>query len=77
MQSEQLTPQEIEEYYVLKQKQAELERRIREIEQKKLLSGTHISLRSYTNTYILELMLVFHLVLQGLNTGLLSILSLK
>ena len=37
--SEQLTPQEIEEYYILKQKQAELERRIKEIETKKLLSG--------------------------------------
>ena len=36
---EQLTPQEIEEYYYLKQKQAELEQRIKEIEFKKLNSG--------------------------------------
>ena len=32
--SEQLTPQELEEYYFLKQKQAELDQRIKEIEQK-------------------------------------------
>ena len=37
--SEHLTPQEIEEYYYLKQKQAELEQRIKEIEEKKLNSG--------------------------------------
>lgn len=32
--SEHLTPQEIEEYYFLKKKQAELEQRIKEIESK-------------------------------------------
>lgn len=37
--SEQLTPQELEEYYYLKQKQAELDQRIKEIEQKRLKSG--------------------------------------
>ena len=48
--SEQLTPQELEEYYYLKQKQAELDQRIKEIEQKRLKSGEWIStlLSSYT-----------------------------
>lgn len=48
--SEHLTPQEIEEYYYLKQKQAELEQRIREIEQKKLNSGK-LCLNSHHRLY--------------------------
>ena len=38
-QNEHLTPEELEEYYFLKQKQAELEERIKQIEQKRLNSG--------------------------------------
>lgn len=39
--NENLTPEELEEYYFLKQKQAELEHRIKQIEQKRVNSGTY------------------------------------
>lgn len=45
-QNEHLTPEELEEYYFLKQKQAELEERIKQIEQKRLNSGK-IKLNNY------------------------------
>ena len=40
--NEQLTPDELEEYYYLKQKQAELEERIKQFEQKRINSGIKI-----------------------------------